>query len=61
VTCGEPYGALIGDYEVSHKPSQTHTHNDIATLEGISQVAAAAFSPFITGCSHKRIHKMACI
>ncbi|VAW56536.1 Uncharacterized protein ImpC [hydrothermal vent metagenome] len=50
---GEPYGALIGDYEVSHKPSQTHTHNDIATLEGISQVAAAAFSPFITGCSHE--------
>jgi len=48
---GEPYGALIGDYEVSHKSSSTHSHNDTATLEGIAQVAAAAFSPFITGCS----------
>jgi type VI secretion system protein ImpD len=48
---GEPYGVLIGDYEISHKPSQTHRHNDIETLEGISQVAAAAFAPFIAGAS----------
>ena len=48
---GEPYGVLIGDYEISHKPSQNHNHDDIATLEGLSQVAAAAFSPFIAGAS----------
>jgi len=48
---GEPYGALIGDYEISHKPSQQHKHDDIATLEGIAQVAAASFAPFITGTS----------
>ena len=48
---GEPYGVLIGDYEISHKPSQNHKHDDIATLEGLSQVAAAAFSPFIAGAS----------
>jgi len=48
---GEPYGVLIGDYEVSHKPSAKHTHDDIATLKGISEVAAAAFSPFIAGAS----------
>jgi type VI secretion system protein ImpD len=48
---GEPYSVLIGDYEISHKTSATHRHDDIATLEGLSQVAAAAFSPFITGAS----------
>lgn len=44
---GEPYGVIIGDYEISHKTSETHRHDDISTLEGISQVSAAAFAPFI--------------
>jgi len=48
---GEPYGVLIGDYEISHKPSKRHRHDDLATLEGIAQVAAAAFAPFITGAA----------
>ena len=48
---GEPYGVLIGDYEISHKPSLTHKHDDIATLDGIAQVAAAAFAPFIASAS----------
>ncbi len=48
---GEPYGVLIGDYEISHKPSKNHKHDDIATLEGIAQVAAAAFAPFIAAAS----------
>lgn len=48
---GEPYGVLIGDYEISHKPSQSHNQDDIATLESISQVAAAAFAPFIASAS----------
>lgn len=48
---GEPYGILIGDYEISHKPSPMHKHDDIATLDGIAQVAAAAFAPFIATAS----------
>jgi type VI secretion system protein ImpC len=40
---GEPYGALIGDYEWTAHP------DDIETLRLISQVAAAAFAPFISG------------
>lgn len=48
---GEPYGVLIGDYEISHKPSKTHKHDDIATLDGIAQVAAASFAPFIAAAS----------
>lgn len=50
---GEPYGVLIGDYEISHKVSKKHPHDDIATLEGLSQVAAAAFAPFIAGASYE--------
>ncbi len=50
---GEPYGVLIGDYEISHRISKRHPHDDIATLEGISQVAAAAFAPFIAGASYE--------
>ncbi|MCK8785142.1 type VI secretion system contractile sheath large subunit [Roseomonas sp. NAR14] len=39
---GEPYGALIGDYEWSSHP------DDVETLRLVSNVAAAAFAPFIS-------------
>ncbi|MBW8270238.1 type VI secretion system contractile sheath large subunit [Caldovatus aquaticus] len=39
---GEPYGALIGDYEWTHHP------DDVETLRLMSNVAAAAFAPFIS-------------
>ena len=39
---GEPYGALIGDYEFSNHPE------DIELLEKMSNVAAASFAPFMT-------------
>jgi type VI secretion system protein ImpC len=39
---GEPYGALIGDYEFTNHP------DDIDLLSKMSNVAAAAFCPFIT-------------
>ena len=48
---GEPYGVLIGDFEIHHKPSNTHPYDDIATLEGIAEIAAASFSPFIAGAA----------
>ncbi len=48
---GEPYGALLGDYTISHKISANHPHDDLAALEGLSQIAAAAFAPFISGAS----------
>lgn len=48
---GEPYGVLIGDFEVSHKRSAKHRNDDIAALTGLSQIAAAAFAPFIAGAS----------
>lgn len=48
---GEPYGVIIGDYEISHKTSENHKYDDILTLDGISQVAAASFAPFITSAA----------
>jgi type VI secretion system protein ImpD len=48
---GEPYGLLIGDYEVRHRRAAGHPTDDIAALKAMSQVAAAAFAPFIVGAS----------
>jgi type VI secretion system ImpC/EvpB family protein len=45
---GQPLGAIIGDYEIQPRPSTDHPTDDIGTLAGISQIAAAAFCPFIT-------------
>ena len=39
---GEPYGALIGDYEWTAHPE------DVETLRLVSNVAAAGFTPFIS-------------
>lgn len=47
---GEPFGVLIGDYEIRHQYTPDHPIDDVATLTAISQVAAAAFTPFITSC-----------
>lgn len=48
---GEPYGILIGDYAVSHRISEKHPHDDVSTLSGLAQIAAASFSPFIASAS----------
>src|SRR5262249_23070229 len=42
---GAPFGAMIGDYEFSRSPQ------DLALLEKISNVAAAAHAPFISGAN----------
>ena len=42
---GEPYGALIGDYEWTNHPE------DIEALRLISNVSAAAFAPFVSAAS----------
>lgn len=44
---GEPYGTLIGDYEFTNHP------DDIELLTNMSNVAAAAFAPFISSASSK--------
>lgn len=48
---GEPYGVLIGDYEVMHRRTAEHTSDDVAALKGMSEVAAASFAPFIVAAA----------
>lgn len=47
---GEPFGLLIGDYEVSHLPDQAGL-DPIGVIGGLSAVAAAAFCPFVAAAS----------
>lgn len=42
---GEPYGALVGDYEFTNHPE------DIESLRLMSNVAASGFSPFLSAAS----------
>ena len=44
---GEPYGAMIGDYEFSNHPE------DIDLLGKMSQISAAGFCPFVSAASPK--------
>ncbi len=44
---GEPFGLLIGDYEVSHLKNASELYHPIEVLKGIAKVATAAFAPFI--------------
>jgi type VI secretion system protein ImpD len=44
---GEPIGLLVGDYQIRGGPSGGHSIDDLAVLSSVSQVAAAAFAPFV--------------
>lgn len=47
---GEPFGLLIGDYEISPLPASGQP-DAIAVLREMASVAAAAFAPFICGAA----------
>jgi type VI secretion system ImpC/EvpB family protein len=44
---GEPFGVLLGDYEVRPRPGPEHPTDDVGALLHLSAVAAAAFAPFV--------------
>ncbi len=46
---GEPYGMMIVDHQVSHRLGQRDRTDDVATLSGLAEVAAAAFCPTVVG------------
>jgi len=46
---GEPFGVILGDYQISHRPKPGAPVTDIETLKELSHVATAALCPFITG------------
>ncbi len=48
---GLPFGVLLCDYEIRHRPTKELPVDDVATLTGLAGVAAAAFAPAILGAS----------
>ncbi len=44
---GEPFGVLLGDYEVRHRTDSEYRTDDLSTLRAVAGVAAAAFAPFV--------------
>lgn len=44
---GEPFGMLVADYEVRHAPGPGNPTDDLAGLDGLAGVAAAAFAPAV--------------
>ena len=42
---------MIGNYEIHPRPSPDHPTDDIAGLVGLSQIAAAAFCPFVAAAN----------
>ena len=48
---GEPFGALIGDYEIHPRLTDGARYDDLDVLKSIAGVAAAAFCPFLANAS----------
>ena len=51
---GEPFGLLIGDYEINNSETSGEV-DDLFVLDNMSAVAASAFSPFLTNASPKML------
>lgn len=48
---GEPFGVILGDYEISHRPRVNVSVSDIDVLREIGQIATAALCPFVASAS----------
>jgi len=48
---GEPYGLVIGDYQVAHRRLVGSNTDDIAALQELSRIGAAAFAPVVVGAA----------
>ncbi|WP_298264401.1 type VI secretion system contractile sheath large subunit [Acidocella sp.] len=48
---GEPYGLLVVDHEVRHRPGPGAITDDISALTSLARVAAAAFAPLVIGAA----------
>ena len=44
---GRPFGVLLGDYYLGHRPRPDQQVDDVRALRAVLQVAAASFAPFI--------------
>jgi type VI secretion system ImpC/EvpB family protein len=56
---GQPFGVLLGDYQVRHRPAPGSPTDDLRALSAIASVAAAAFAPFVAG-AHPALFGLDC-
>ncbi len=52
---GEPYGLLIVDHQIWHRPAGRERTDDMSVLASMAEVAAAAFCPTIFGVDPRMI------
>ncbi len=48
---GQPFGLLIGDYDIKPPGTKGHKTDDFGVLSNMADIAASAFCPFITNAS----------
>ncbi len=48
---GVPFGLMVGDYQVAHRPAAGRATDDVAGLRGLAAIAAASFCPMILGAA----------
>lgn len=48
---GEPYGFIVMDYTIRHRPGPGSPSDDVSALTSLAAVAAAAFSPMVFSAS----------
>ncbi len=48
---GEPFGLLVVDHEVRHRPTAASPTDDVSALTALAGVAAAAFAPVVLAAS----------
>ena len=48
---GEPYGLLVIDHEVRHRPAPGFPTDDVGAIASLASIAAAAFAPIVLGAS----------
>ncbi|HEY1935679.1 MAG TPA: type VI secretion system contractile sheath large subunit [Acetobacteraceae bacterium] len=48
---GEPYGLIIIDHDVRHRPGPSYRTDDVNALAALAGIAAASFCPIIVGAS----------
>ncbi len=50
---GQPFGLVIADFAVMHRPAAGHPTDDITALQSLSAIGAAAFCPIVLAASPK--------
>ena len=48
---GQPFGLLVADFAVMHRPAPDHPTDDITALQCLAAIGAAAFCPIVLGAS----------